>query len=252
MPTENSITLEICLDSVESAIAAERGGAHRVELCSDLLEGGITPSAGLISAVRSRMSIGLQVMIRPRGGDFCYTNEEFEVMRQDILTAKRLGADGVVFGILDADGTVDVERVRQLVDLARPLKVTHHRAFDMASDLFRALEDIVSTGADRVLTSGGEATVTKGLPVIKRLVEAAKDRIVILPGGGITRNDVLEIVEQTGVREIHAGLDSTFPSPMRFRNEKIAMGSVEGYEYRRTVLLQKDVEELLKAAGGKT
>lgn len=252
MPPENSIILEICLDSVESAIAAERGGAGRVELCADLLEGGITPSAGLISAVRSRISIGLQVMIRPRGGDFCYTVEEFEVMRQDILTAKRLGADGVVFGILEADGSVDVQRIRQLVDVARPLNVTHHRAFDMASDLFRALDDIISTGADRILTSGGEATVAAGLPVIKRLVEAAKGRIVILPGGGITGNDVRHIVEQTGVREIHAGVDSTLPSPMRFRNEKIAMGSVEGYEYRRTVLLQKGVEELLKAAEGKS
>jgi len=247
---ESRIPLEICLDSVESAVAAAQGGADRVELCADLMEGGITPSAGLIAAVRQKISIGLQVMIRPRGGDFCYTAYEFEIMRKDTRMAKQLGANGVVFGILDEDGKVDVNRTRELVELARPLNVTHHRAFDMTNDLFRALEDIISTGADRILTSGGEATVSAGLATIQRLIKAAGSRIAIMPGGGITVQDVRQIVEQSGAREIHVGLATELPSPMRFHNPKVAMGSVEGYEYKRTVVRQQEVEKLLEAMKG--
>jgi len=240
------IQLEICLDSVESAVAAEHGGADRAELCADLLEGGISPSAGLIAAVRAKIAIGLQVMVRPRGGDFCYTDDEFEAMRKDVLMAKQLRADGVVFGILDADGNIDVPRTRELVELARPLNVTHHRAFDMARDLFRALEDIISTGADRILTSGGEATVSRGLETISQLVQRAGDRIVLMPGGGITSADVARVVAETKVSEVHLGLGTLFPSPMRFRNEKIAMGSIDGYEYKRMVVRQEEVEEIVR------
>jgi copper homeostasis protein len=150
------ILIEVCVDSVATAIAAERGGASRLELCSNLLEGGVTPSAGAIELVRSKISAGLHVMIRPRGRRFFYSLEEFETMRRDIMVAKKLGVDGVVLGILDAHGNVDIARSRELVELARPLNVTCHRAFDMSADLFRSLEDICATGADRVLTSGGE------------------------------------------------------------------------------------------------
>ena len=241
------IPLEICLDSVESALAAERGGADRVELCADLLEGGITPSAGLIAAVRQKTSIGLQVMIRPRGGDFCYTAPEFEIMRKDVRMAKQLGANGVVFGILDAEGNVDVNRTRELVELARPLNVTHHRAFDMANDLFRALEDVIKTGADRILTSGGEATVAAGLETIGRLVKAAGDRTIIMPGGGISGDDIRLVVEKSGVREVHVGLGTEVPSPMRYRNQKIAMGSIEGHEYKRLVVQAEEVRKLVES-----
>jgi copper homeostasis protein CutC len=156
------IIVEVCVDSLESALAAERGGAGRVELCGSLVEGGVTPSAGLIATTRQKISIGLHVMIRPRAGDFCYTSVEFEVMRRDLLMAKQLGADGVVFGILDQDANVDIGRTRSLVDLAKPLPTTYHRAFDMSADLVRSLEHVAETGADRILTSGGATTAIEG------------------------------------------------------------------------------------------
>ena len=241
------ILIEVCVDSVASAVAAERGGARRVELCSNLLEGGVTPSAGLIELVRARTSIGLQLMVRPRGGDFCYTPEEFETMRRDIMAAKKLGADGVVVGILNADGDVDVERTRELVDLARPLSVTFHRAFDMSADLFRAVECICTTGADRLLTSGGEKTAPQAVEQIARLVEAARRRIAIMACGGINHHNAASIIEQTGVREIHVGLRSPVPSPMLHRNPELSMGTAAQCEYQRFEVLEKDVLSLHRA-----
>ena len=242
------VVLEICADSVESALAAEAGGAHRIELCSNLLEGGVTPSSGLIATVRDRTSVGLYVMIRPRGGDFCYSADEFEAMEQDVVTAKQLGADGIVFGILNEDGQVDVERTRQLVDMARPLKATLHRAFDMSNDLRKALQDIITSGVDRVLTSGGEQTAENGMENIAKLIRAADDRVVIMAGGGITKANVQRIIAATGVREIHASVRVPVPSRMRHRNERISMGAIKGREYERFVVMQDRVSHLLEAA----
>jgi|SRR5215469_9844383 len=243
-----SVTLEICADSVESAVAAELGGAHRIELCSSLLEGGVTPSAGLISTVRSRVDIDLYVMIRPRGGDFCYTSAEFETMEQDALTAKQLGANGIVFGVLEEDGRVDRARTRHLVDVVRPLKVTFHRAFDMSRDLDKALEDVIAAGADRVLTSGGEQRVEEGMASVRKLNNAANGRAIIMAGGGISESNVHRVLASTEVKEIHAAVRMHVSSPMRHRNEKISMGSIKGREYERVVVLEDKVRRLLAAA----
>jgi copper homeostasis protein len=242
------VILEICADSVDSAVAAEKGGAHRIELCSNLLEGGVTPSSGVIATVRDRISIGLYVMIRPRGGDFCYSPDEFESMEQDVMSAKQLGADGVVLGILQEDGRVDVPRTRQLVERAHPLKVTFHRAFDMSSDLGKSLEDVIALGVDRVLTSGGEQTVENGLQTVARLTKKARDRVIIMAGAGVTRSNVRSIITRTGVREVHASLRVLVPSRMRHRNERISMGAIKGKEYERFVVIQDCVAHLLEAA----
>lgn len=220
----NRLLLEICLDSVESAIAAQRGGADRVELCDNLLEGGTTPSAGTIALARRNISIDLNVIIRPRGGDFCYSDIEFEVMKYDVEQAKALGANGAVIGILKEDGSVDVERTRELVELARPMSVTFHRAFDVSRDPFEALEDLVGLGIDRVLTSGQESSVLEGLDLITQLVKTAGDRIIIMPGGGITERNIGKIVAQSGVKEVHVVGTVGVDSPMRFRNPRVFMG----------------------------
>lgn len=229
-------------------MAAERGGAQRIELCGGLLDGGVTPSAGLIELVRSRTSLALHVMIRPRGGDFYYSPDEFEIMRRDILVAKKLGADGVVFGILDATANVDVERTRQLVELARPLAVTFHRAVDMSADIFRALKDVCATGADRLLTSGGGQTAPEAVPTISRMVEVARGRIAIMACGGISHSNVASVIEGTGAREVHAGLRSPVASAMIYQNSELSLGPVAGGEYQRFVVLVENVRKLCAAA----
>ena len=241
------LSIEICVDSVASAMAAQLGGASRVELCSNLSEGGITPSAGLIEMLRSRISIGLQVMIRPRAGDFCYAADEFETMQRDILTARKIGADGVVLGILGADGRVDIQRTRQLVELARPLSVTFHRAFDMSDDLSRALEDICTAGVDRVLTSGGEQTASLGIDRIAGLVQASRGRIAIMAGGGIREHNAASVLERAGVREIHSGMRSPISNPKTYPNPKISLGTVPGLEYQSFQVLEDDVRKLCEA-----
>ena len=247
----NDLTVEVYVDSLDSAIAAERGGTSRVELCGSLVEGGVTPSAGLIATARQRISIGLHVMIRPRAGDFYYSADEFEVMRRDVLMAKQLGAEGVVFGILDADANVDIQRTRALVDLARPLRATFHRAFDMSADLFRSLEQVTETGADRILTSGGAKTAIEGVATLARLVDQAGKRAVIMACGGINHQNVQAVVEETAVREIHVGLRTAAASPMRYRNENIAMGSIQGNEYQRYIVLEEKVARLIRAASAR-
>ena len=198
-----AITLEICVDSVASAVKAQEGGAHRVELCASLDIGGITPSPGMVEIVRRHISIGLHVMIRPRGGDFCYSEPELEVMARDIASAKRNGANGVVFGVLDPNIKVDVPRNKILLDCARPLSVTFHRAFDNVPDPLEALEVLIRMGFDRVLTSGQGRSALEGLPLITLLVQKARGRISVMPGAGIQESNIKTILGQSGAKEIH-------------------------------------------------
>jgi copper homeostasis protein len=241
------VLIEICVDSVASAVAAERGGAARVELCSGLEDGGVTPSAGMIEAVRGKISIGLHVIIRPRAGDFCYTPEEFDIMRKDILAAKSRGTDGVVLGILNENGNVDLPRTRELVMLARPMNVTFHRAFDVSTDLFRALEDVCSTGANRLLTSGGEQNCIHGVETISKLVQLARGRIAIMAGRGINESNATSIIERTGVKEIHVGTSTYAAAPTLYRTPRISMGRSRGSEYQRIEVLEENVRKLKRA-----
>ena len=203
-----SILLEISVETAEAALAAERGGARRVELCAELRVGGLTPAEGLMRRVREMVQVPIFAMIRPRAGDFVYSSGEFERMQADIETARRARMDGIVLGILTRERTVDVARTRELVNFARPLPVTFHRAFDDVADLDAGLEDVIETSAARILTSGGAAAAPAALDRLARLVAAAKERIIILPGGGINASNVMQVARKTGAREIHSGLGS--------------------------------------------
>lgn len=217
--------VEVCVFSVESCLNAQRAGANRVELCGGLYEGGTTPSNGLIQRTRSVLSIQLYVMIRPRGGDFCYDDEELQVMRLDILAAKKLGADGVVFGILKPDGQVDIERTKELVELAKPMGVTFHRAIDVAPDPLEALEAIIESGAERILTSGQQNTAIEGKELIRKLVEKAKGRIEIMAGSGVNADNAL-LLTATGVNALHLTGKAIRRGAMVYQKEGVEMASV--------------------------
>jgi copper homeostasis protein len=198
------LILEVCVDSVESAVAAQQGGAGRVELCAELEHGGITPSVGMIKSVREKVSLKVHVMIRPRTADFCYSEAEFEVMKKDVQEAKNLGIDGLVFGILTSDRRIDSAKTKILLDMARPLSITFHRAFDETVDLFEALSELTRLGVDRVLTSGGEPSVEAGVQTLAAIVRKAGSSIKVLAGGGITFENVADVIDKTNVDEVHA------------------------------------------------
>jgi copper homeostasis protein len=200
------ILVEACVDSVASSVAAERGGAHRLELCDALFDGGTTPSAGMIAACKATASIPIFVMIRPRGGGFVYSAAERDVMRRDIVVARELGADGVVIGGLGPDGTIDLELVQLLVQTAKGLPVTFHRAFDLTPDLGAALESLADAGVERVLTSGGALTAAEGAATLADLVRRAGSRVVVMAGGGVREENVRTLVSVSGVQEVHVRL----------------------------------------------
>lgn len=202
----NQFVLEICVESVKRAVAAERGGADRIELCHDLYSGGVTPSVAAMREARRLLHIPIHVLIRPRSGDFFYDEDEIENMKREIGVAKEVGMDGIVLGILNQEGEVDRKRTMLLVELAHPLPVTFHRAFDLCRDLSASLNAVIETGATRVLTAGGKNGVSNGLPHLSRLIANAGDRIVIMPGGGIRASNIERILSQTGAREIHSSL----------------------------------------------
>ena len=239
--------LEICAGSVESAIAARDGGAARIELCAALEIGGTTPSAGLIAEARKIEGIVLNVIIRPRGGDFLYNEHEAACMEQDIRTCRQLGADGVVIGALTADGDIDTALCKRLIDAAKGMSITFHRAFDMCRDPKRALEELIAIGCDRVLTSGQAATAEAGLPLLKELVQQAAGRISIMPGCGVNSGNAARILQATGAAEIHASARKSVGSGMLFRHSGVSMGTPGSDEYERKETDANEVELIVRS-----
>ena len=223
---------EIVVYNIGSALGAEAGGADRIELCDNPGEGGTTPSAGVVEVVRQHVNLDVFAMLRPRGGDFCYSSYEFHAMKRDLFQFQRLSIDGVVFGILLPDGTIDKKRCGELIAKARPLKVTCHRAFDMTRDPHQALEDCIEVGFDRILTSGQKPQALDGVDLIRDLIKQAAGRISIMPGSGVNENTVAEIVSKSGAQEVHFSAMGNEASRMIFKNPSISgMGSDEGSEY---------------------
>ncbi len=223
----SEIKIEICANSVQSCIEAQRGGADRVELCAGIPEGGTTPSAGMIRCARGSIDIGLNVIIRPRGGDFLYSDNEVQQMLYDIRTAVELGADGLVFGCLTPGGNVDVEIMKRLMEAAGEVPVTFHRAFDFTREPLRAMEDIISLGCSRILTSGCMPTAELGVNTIASVISAAAGRIIIMPGCGIRENNIALIARKTGAKEFHFSARESIASSMAFRNHDVLTGSAK-------------------------
>lgn len=220
--------LEICVDSPASALAAEAGGAGRLELCSALSEGGLTPGAGMLEVVMDMVHVPVHVLIRPRRGDFLYSEAEFKSMKIDIAHARKSGAAGVVLGMLMPDGQVDRARMEALIALARPMHVCFHRAFDLCADPFRTLDELMQLGIDKLLTSGQQANALLGADLIARLRMAAANSLVIMPGGGINQHNIQQLLEKTAVTEFHASARKRVASNMHYRREDLAMGAPGG------------------------
>lgn len=245
----NSFVLEICVESVEHAVAAERGGAQRIELCSDLSSGGITPSAGLMQTARRHVRIPIHALIRPRAGDFCYSDHEFEIMRNDIHAAKQFSMDGVVLGILHDNARVDIERTKTLVELASPLPVTFHRAFDASGNLETSLEEVIQTGASRILTSGGKPRATDALATLARLAQAARGRILLMPCGGINSKNVVRIVRTTLAHEFHTSVGTSHPSSAG-NGGRLSHGNNVTRPSLQSALFEQKVAKLISLLGG--
>lgn len=241
------VNMEVCANSVRSAIAAQEGGAIRVELCDNLPEGGTTPSYAQIALAKKTLSIKVYPIIRPRGGDFLYSELEFNLMKEDIKVCKSLNCDGVVIGILKADGSVDKERCAELIEAAKPMPVTFHRAFDMSNDLEKALEDIIELGCERILTSGGEASALKGADILAKLIKQAQGRIIIMPGAGVSSNNISDIIKITGAKEFHASARHAVKSEMQFRNPRLSMGSIAD-EFSYDLTDSETVKNLIELA----
>ena len=216
--------IEICANSVASCLQAQKGGAYRVELCAGIPEGGTTPSYGETAVARQLLDIKLNIIIRPRGGDFLYSEVEHQAMLHDIEMAKKLGVDGVVIGCLKANGTIDMERNKELIDAAKGMNVTFHRAFDMCKDPFESLEQIISLGCDRVLTSGQQPTAIEGVSLLAELVAKANGRIIIMPGSGVNEDNIATIAAETKATEFHFSAREPIDSKMEYGNPNLKMG----------------------------
>jgi len=247
-----SVLVEAAVASVVSALAAESAGAGRLELCGNLVEGGTTPSRGMLTQVRERVALPIHVLIRPRGGDFLFDGDESEVMIRDIATARTSGAEGVVIGALDREGRIDTRLTRRLTDAARPMAVTFHRAFDLTRDSAEALDTLIGLGIERVLTSGQALSALRGAATIAALVRQAGGRIAVMAGGGINEANAARVVKETGVTEIHVGATGILDSPMEFRREEVFMGKpYQPDEYRRVETDPERMRTIIEAVSGK-
>ena len=241
--------IEACVDSVASALAAQDGGARRIELCDALVEGVTTPSAGKIALCRERLSIPVVVLIRSRGGDFLYHNSDLDVMLRDIATAKGLGADGVAIGALNADGTIDEAKTGAMIEAARPMEVVFHRAFDGTPDPFQALETLKKLGVDRVLTSGQAPTALEGVDILRHLVQAAKGMITILAGGGINEENAAAIVKGSGVEQLHIRGTTAVVSEMTYKHPGFDLTKPPMPDNLRSVTDAKRVRGVVEVVG---
>lgn len=232
------MTLEICASNYQSAVNAQTAGAHRIELCTELAVGGLTPSFGLLKQVVEQLKIPVFVLIRPRGGNFTYTESEFEIMKNDIQLCKDLGCSGIVSGVLNKDNTIDIERTNQLIELSKPLSFTFHRAFDWTPEPFEALENLIDIGVERILTSGHESSAEKGFELLKQLKDKANKRILILPGGGINQQNAKKFINN-GFKELHASATSIISVN---EQSKISMHSPQFYD--ETIEAVSDVEKI--------
>jgi copper homeostasis protein len=239
-PEKKTMKLEIIGFNLESCIAAQAAGADRIELCAGPCEGGVTPSYAFIKAAREKLQIDLYVMIRPREGDFLYDEDEFEMMKADIAICKELGCDGIVTGILTKDGNVDIKRCGELIELAYPMEATFHRAFDRVKNAFKALEDIINLGFERILTSGLRPKAMEGKNILADLVKQSDDRIIIMPGSGVTPENIIEIASATGAKEFHSSASKYVNSRMDYLNDQMA----ESLQY-----VSVDVEKVKQMSG---
>ncbi|MDO3626356.1 copper homeostasis protein CutC [Mucilaginibacter sp. BT774] len=246
------INLEVCANTLTSALSAQEGGAIRVELCDNLGEGGTTPSYGQIKLARQLLHIKLYVLVRPREGDFLYTDTEFEIMKTDVQNCIDIGCDGVVIGILNPDGSIDTKRCAELVKMAtdKGLGVTFHRAFDMCNDMDKALEEIIAMGCERILTSGGRSTAIEGAHIIAHLIEKAAGRIIIMPGSGVSESTVADLVHYTKATEIHSSARGPVKSQMQYHNDHIILSREHLDESSILMTNANKVREIIKLANG--
>ncbi len=244
----SSYRFEVCANSVESCLAAQEGGAHRVELCAGIPEGGTTPSYGEIAIAREMLGIKLHVIIRPRGGDFLYSPVEVRSMLKDIKMARTLGADGVVLGCLTAQGDVDLPLMYDLMEVAKGMSITFHRAFDVCRNPVEALEQIIKLGCNRILTSGQQPTAEQGIAMLKALNEQAEGRTTLLAGCGVNENNIARIARETGITEFHFSARERQKSLMQYRNTAVSMGgTVTIDEYQRDITSVDRVKRTIKA-----
>lgn len=249
MKTTHPYKFEVCANSVASCVEAQKAGVDRVELCAGIPEGGTTPSLGDMTVARKLLTTTrLHVIIRPRGGDFLYSPIEQEIMLHDIEAARQIGADGVVFGCLTAEGDVDMPLMQRLMTASKGMSVTFHRAFDMCRNPQQALEDIISLGCDRILTSGAQPTAEKGIPLLAQLQQQTQRRIILLAGSGVNETNIARIAAETGIHEFHFSARENISSQMQFRNPDVSMGgTVHIDEYSQPVTSSEKVRRTIAA-----